>query len=187
MNFDTKPLPQQQRHQGSLPWVIVGVIVVLALVASALVIHFVRNQQQSDSARSSQTAPAETEGEGSASSNQNDEEESSSQSDDVPMAEVGGTFQLRITQWDQQVALSHKLGGVRYELKSGPDRVVLSADLINQLPASCAQMREEFGFLKTASGKFEVLKPQQVCKADRELYNEIWGLLDAAAKTAAAL
>lgn len=186
VSSDTKPLPKQrQRSPHLVPWIVVGVVVIVALVASTLLVRYLR-----PAASEPQTPPAATKPSTPAPAPDADDDADDPEKEPakpakpkVPEVEVGNTFPLRITQWEKQVQISQKFGGVWYELRGDPVVAHLSAPLIDQLPEACADMRDEFGFTQNDDGSLGVLKPEATCDADPELYNEIWGLLDAAART----
>lgn len=180
---DTKPLPKQhKRSPHALPWIVVGIVVIIALIVSTLLVRNLRSNTDDEatkpdnSSSNSQPSPDDSE---------DDEEEPAEP--EVPDVEVGQTFPLRITQWGTQVQISQKFGGVWYELSGDPVAAHLSAPIIDQLPEECAEMRTQFGFTQNSDGALGVMKPDAKCDADPQLYNEIWGLLDAAAATAEAL
>jgi cytoskeletal protein RodZ len=189
---DTKPLPKQRKRSPHLvPWIVVGLIIVIALVVSTLVVKGLRaddsdtagNNDKSQS--STQKVPSDknsdTSGDDKSDDDSKKEDEKKNQ---VPEVTVGQTTQLNITQWSIQVDVSQKLGAVWYSLEGDPPSAFLTSSLIDQLPEQCAQMRSQFGFIKHSDGSLDVMKPDKTCQADPQLYNEIWGLLDAAANTA---
>ncbi len=97
----------------------------------------------------------------------------------VPSVEVGPTMNMRVDSWGIEVDLSQKLGDTRYQI-TGED-LVLTSSLIASMPATCAG---DWGMTKAADGTFQVLKPAERCAAAPELYDELWGLMDAMVKTA---
>ncbi len=159
-----------------LPWIIVGLVAVLAITASGLLIRNFSAASQN---------PAQQ-------ANQAQQHESAPKDSDVPEAvpvpksktpqvQPGNTYEFHITQWDIVVDLSAKFGSARYEINSNSE-AVLSSELIDSLPEQCAGMRDGFGF-KRAGENLVVVRPAQVCQAAPEIYNEIWGLLEAAVRT----
>lgn len=168
------------KRSAILPWAIVGVIALLALLGAAF---FVTAQQ---SAGEQSTVQQSTDGDSGQSSTKDSSKIPTAEpvpTSEVPEVEVGQTLTLHITQWNKQVDISSKFGSTWYQLQDGNTKAQLNSALIDSLPESCAEMRTQFGF-ELAEDKLTVLKPNQTCAAATELYNEIWGLLDAAAKTA---
>ncbi|MBB4072002.1 hypothetical protein [Canibacter oris] len=166
-----------------LPWIVVGVIAIIALVGATVFVNQFKAAQNSPetvttAAENSEPSNGQTT---TTTPNQSSAEQQISAA--VPQVSVGETYTLDITQWEKKFEVSNKLRGLRYELVEGDTKAVLSIALVEELPESCAAMREQFGF-KRDGDKFEVFKPATVCAAAPELYNEIWGLLEAAVKTA---
>ena len=180
MNIDTKPLPKQrQRSPHTLPWLVVSAMVIVALVMSAVLVRVLRTEEP---AAAPEPAPEKPNVQPIAPS-EPVEEEPEEDPNAAPEVTVGDTYALRITQWELEVHMSGKLRGSYYELIGDPPRAIITNPLIDSLPEECADMRRQFGFERHEDNTFTVMKPENTCEADTALYNEIWGLLDAAAKT----
>ncbi|WP_166987081.1 hypothetical protein [Canibacter zhoujuaniae] len=184
MNFSAAELEARKKF---LPWIIVAVIAVLALLASFFVVNAVNNSG-GNSSETTQSDTAKSESDEESSEKNSTAKPAVPKVQEVPVAatpqaDPGQTFELDIAQLGRTVDISSKFGrSVRYEIPDGT-QVILRSDLIESLPATCAEMRAQFGFKVAANGSFEVMKPDTVCSAAPEVYNEIWGLLEAAVKT----
>jgi len=177
-----------------LPWLIVTGGVVVALLAAFFVVSSLTGgDKPQNGADSSATTDGSTQTEGDKNSTTDANQGGSSPSktttpttpskttppaSKVPAVEVGPTMNMPIPFWSTQVDLSQKLGNVSFQITG--DKLVLTSSLISSLPASCAG---DWGMTKVANG-FEVLKPAAACTAAPELYDELWGLMDAMVKTA---
>ncbi|RGE17628.1 hypothetical protein [Leucobacter sp. wl10] len=168
-----------ERAARARPWIVVGVIAVLAIVASIIVVNAARGgredagsttdpagQSNGTSAQPTQTGdPGATDGKGT-------------EADKVPEVEVGETSTLPITQWGVSGQLSTKFGMTQYTLQNGNAELWLDSPLISQFPCE-----GNWGAVQTAAGQYEVLKPAERCAAAPELYDELWGLTDAFVQT----
>lgn len=186
-----------------IPWIVVGIIAVFALFGAGLFLSTLNSESAITSTAADDTdkavnnAGAATDRDNSASYSEHETGSStnsidssassansqSSSAQRAPEVTVGSTYQLEIAQWDKKLEVSSKLNGLRYELVDNNTRANLSLDLAQSLPESCAALRSQFGF-KLEGNKVKAIKPQATCPAAPEVYNEIWGLLEAAAKTA---
>ena len=181
MTADTKPIPKQRtRNPHLIPWIVVGLVVLVALVASTLAVQALRGSDAPEPP--SATAPVEPQPEPEP---EPGPVEIEPVTPEVPQVEVGDTYEVNITQWNRTIDLSLKLRGVWYLIEG--ENVILTAPLIEQLPESCAEMRTGFGFTQDGEEGLQVVKPDAVCTEDEQLYNEIWGLVDAAAQTSRAM
>ncbi|MFT4231608.1 MAG: hypothetical protein QM606_02365 [Leucobacter sp.] len=190
-----RPAPKPQRPRkprdgdgpgaAAKPWIVVGIIAVLAIVASIIVVNIARGAQDdagSDAAsqqteQSSQTTEPTTPA--ASEETQTPDEGSDAGSEEVPEVEVGETLPpLDISQWDVSAVLSAKFGLTSYTLENGNTELWLDSPLIQQFPCD-----GHWGAVKTDAGKYEVLKPAERCAAAPELYDELWGLTDAFVKS----
>ncbi|QBE48314.1 hypothetical protein [Leucobacter triazinivorans] len=181
------PMEQQKRDaerprgaSAAKPWIIVGLVAVLAIIVSIVVVNLVRGADAGSGSgeASDQTAepttpppttpdaPEEGEGEG--------EDDPEPPEDDVPRVEVGPTMELPIPQWGVNGQLSSKFGSTSYTLENGNTELWLDSALIRQLPCE-----GNWGATQLAEGQYEVLRPAESCAAAPELYEELWGLTDA--------
>lgn len=175
--------PARAERSGSAkPWIVVGIIAVLAIVASIAVVTIARGGGQDPD--SSATAPATSEPapETTQPDTTPDPEETPSEEpeeDQVPKVDVGPRPEkLDIDQWGVTSQLSSKFGVTQYRIENNNSELWLDSALIRQLPCE-----GKWGAVRTEAGEFEVLKPAERCAAAPELYDELWGLTDAWVKT----
>lgn len=195
----TKPLDQavgvgalaaekpERPQSNAKPWVIIGIIAIVAIVASIVIVSLVRGQDADEAAndgpsQTTQTDDSATDDTGGSTDDEaedepEDEDEDEDSGFDVPKVTVGPTNTLKIGPWNATSQLSEKFGMTSFSI---PDNVHMKLDspLIAQLPSSC---QGDWGVTKTDDG-YEVLKPDS-CSEAPEVYDEIWGLLDAYVKT----
>lgn len=180
----TAQLPMERRepkrtrsNSAAKPWIVVGLVAVLAIIASIVVVNLVRGADDAGSTATPGTEqPADETPQPTtpATPDEPDEEEPEAPGDDVPQVEVGETMPLPIPQWDANAELSNKFGSTRYQLENANTELWLDSPLIRQLPCE-----GNWGAVQTAAGQYEVLKPAERCAAAPELYDELWGLVDA--------
>jgi hypothetical protein len=172
----------------ALPWIIVGGGLIIALVASVLVINGVRGNGDdpapSPAPTTTEAPPTTTEA-----PEPTETPEPEPTPDEAPVVDVGSTWTLPIDQWSINVEMSSKYGGsTPYELRDGNTRAMFTLPLAASLPDSCAHAREPWvwGLLKNDDGTLEAIRPEPRCTdADAAaVYDTLWGLLDASAKSA---
>lgn len=186
----TSPLPtggapvqpkREKQDNPAKPWVIVGAIAAVAIAASALVINMVRSDETPQPAATATPTPSPTPTP-TAPAEKDDVEDEEPDTGGVPEVEVGPTNTMPIGPWDATSELSQRFGSTSFNIPDGVN-LVLTNDLLNSFPESCAAMRGEWGATKADGGKYEVLKPATKCQDAPELYDEVWGLIDAWVKT----
>lgn len=179
----------------ALPWIVVGAIAVIAIIVCIVLVNMARggsgdenasNQEPTASSAPSAT-PSPSSGTDDAADSDADADAAEEEDEDpneVPAVDVGPTSTLDIPAWGVTSQLSQKFGTTSYVI---PDSVnlQLSSPLINSLPDECAAMRTQWGVTQGADGTYSVLKPAERCEAAPELYDELWGLTDAFAKSVA--
>lgn len=176
----SEPSPQvEDRGAQAKPWIVVGIIAVLAIIASIIVVNVVRGAGEAGPT----AAPSPQQTSGSAqtptpSEEPDETEEPADEDGDVPQVDPGETMTLSISQWGVSGELSNKFGSTNYTLENGNTELWLSSPLINQLPCE-----GPWGVVRTAGGGYEVLKPAERCAAAPEVYDELWGLTDAFVKS----
>lgn len=178
-----------RRAPQALPWIVVGAVAVIAIVVSIVLVNLARGDAGANEAttgRPSTTAPSATPSPTPSSDAEEDADGAGNAEDEdpneVPAVEVGPTSTLDIPAWGVTSQLSQKFGMTSYVI---PDNVnlQLSSPLIDSLPEECAAMRSQWGVTQGADGSYTVLKPAERCEAAPELYDELWGLTDAFAKS----
>lgn len=161
------------------PWIIVGLVTVVALVASIVVLNLARaDEDPSSTAAPTTQEPTTSKPATSTSASDDEEEDEDRPADEVPEVEVGPTGEMNVPTWGITAQISGKFGWPQYVI-NGEQLVLTGSPLIESLPDSCAAMRQQWGIQRTADGKYEVLKPAERCEAAPELYDELWGLTDA--------
>lgn len=188
--------PERQRSSHLIPWITVGLIAVLAIVASAIIVNIARGAADSSDASAN---GSDANGSGSSSSDSGSgsnsggsdkpgtttPDDEADAADQPPAVEIGqNPISFTVPVWDLDGLLSQKFGTVNYRFVDAANtQLVFESDWINSLPDSCAAQRAQFGLKKTGEGKFEALRPVQGCTANPTLFNEIWGQFAATAKT----
>ncbi|UOQ56202.1 hypothetical protein MUN78_10920 [Leucobacter allii] len=178
--------PPRERRAGAAPaapWIVVGIVAVLAIVASIVVVNLVRAGGADEAATPAPTAtqaPPTTTAPAPAPEPSEDPEEEDP-ADGPPQVEVGQTMTMAITQWGVTSDLSTRFGSTSYNITG--ENLVLTSDLLESFPDSCAEMRQQWGATRTAAGGYTVLKPATRCAETPEVYDEIWGLVDAWVQT----
>lgn len=177
--------PKQGRGSGAKPWIIVGIVAVVAIVLSLVVVNLARgggddpaptNTAAPTTTKSPTTTPEET------TTPTETKTPETPDADQVPKVDVGPTSRLDIQTWGVTSQLSQKFGLTSYAI---PDNVHLTLDspLINSLPDSCKEMRTQWGVTRAEDGSYKVAKPAERCEAAPELFDELWGLTDAFLKS----
>ena len=176
----TKQLPEvdgsapRKRNPHMIPWIVTGLIVIVALVASMVIVNIVR----ASSSDAEAPAPTQTQNPSASADADQDPAEETEDPDAPPPVEVGNTFELPIQNWGVTAQVSSKFGNqVRYTFEG--DNLILNSEVIDSLPDSCAAMRQQWGIQKDGDS-YSVLKPAERCADAPELYDEIWGLTAAA-------
>ncbi|MCW2288474.1 hypothetical protein EDF60_0596 [Leucobacter luti] len=173
------------RAQAAKPWIIVGVVAVLAIIGAIVVLNMARGQEAPAPTASPTTTPTtsqQTTPPTTPSTQPTEKPETEKPDDEVPSVEVGDTIVFPIGPWNATSQWPQRLGGASFEIPTQTD-LRLSGELFNSFPAECEAMRTQWGATKLADGSFEVAKPATKCAAAPELYDEVWGLLDAWVKT----
>lgn len=184
----------EHRPRRLVPWIIVAAGVVIALLGAFFVVNALTSGGGSDG---QQNTASESDGQGGSGSDATEPGTSTGTTgpsttssrptttdsdDEVPHVEVGDTMNLQVTQWSVQVDMSQKLGlTASYSIPDGAN-LELSSSLIDSYAAACPG--GQWGMTRVDDTHFEVLKPTQRCSAAPELYDELWGLMDAMVRTA---
>ncbi|MBL3700601.1 hypothetical protein D3228_13275 [Leucobacter luti] len=168
------------------PWIVVGIVAVLAIVASIVVLNIARGQGEPETTAQPTATSSPTQSQTTAPQPStpapSETESPESDDDEVPSVDVGETIPFPIGPWNATSQWPQRLGGASFNI-GADDELRLTGDLFNSFPESCAAMRTAWGATKLPDGTFEVAKPATKCEAAPELYDEVWGLLDAWTKT----
>ncbi|SJN08059.1 hypothetical protein FM113_00675 [Leucobacter sp. 7(1)] len=172
----------RNRSSSAKPWIIVGIVAVVAILASIVVLNLARGggDEPTPTAGPTTQAPTTTEAPKPTPTPSEKPETDKPDEDEPPAVDVGDTYGFPITQWNATSQWPVRLGGATYAL-SGADNAELrlSGELFNSFPDACAAMRTEWGASRQPDGSFAVAKPASKCTAAPELYDEVWGLLNA--------
>lgn len=168
-----EPYEPRKRPPYLIPWLIVAAVAVAAIVVAIVVVNSVSEDDEAQPAPTPTTEPVEPTPVDPAPQPTAESTPTPEPEDGVPDVDVGETFTMPIEAWGTQAEVSYKFGTVNYTIPA--DSLILSSPLINSLPDSCANMRNQWGVTRTGDG-FEVLKPAERCDAAPEVYDELWGL-----------
>lgn len=178
--------PQRDRAAQAKPWIIVGIVALIAIVASIVVVNIARGQGEAapETPRPTATETPSTTKPTTEPSTPSTEKPATEKPDEntVPSVDVGPTTSFPIGPWNANSDWPQRLGAANFEIPDS-SHLKLSGELFNSFPESCAAMRGEWGATKLPNGTFEVAKPASKCEAAPELYDEVWGLLDAWVKS----
>ncbi|WP_449277963.1 hypothetical protein [Leucobacter sp. GX24907] len=173
-----EPREPRQRPAALVPWIIVGAVTVVALIVSIMIVTTVRGTDEAEPEPSPVPTTQAPVGP-TADPEPSPDPESEDPGDEVPSVEVGSTFTMPIDAWGVSAEVSNKLGSVNYQFSGeNNDTLLLSSELIQSLPDSCAAMRSQWGVRKSGNS-YEVVKPSERCEDASAVYDEIWGLMDA--------
>lgn len=187
----TQPVPaKQQRSNTALPWIIVAAVAVLALVGALLVVNSLRDDDpKPEETSEAAPTPAPTPGEETTTAPEPTPEEP--EEPEVPVVDVGpNPISMPISFAGISVESSQKLTSPQWFYHAGPpERVMFESGLMNSFPDSCAAMRSPvgqspWGIEKGEDDTWTVVRPEGTCAADPELYDEVWGLMQAVADSA---
>lgn len=191
----TAPVPAGgKRPNAALPWIIVGIVTVLALIGSLIFISTVNGSGETKPETTTEP-PATSPGTEQPSTDPTEETPSETpkpapEPTKPPKADVGSTIPMDIGPAGISVDASNKLEPNGWFVIGGDtNRVTWESNLMNSFPDSCAAMRSPslqspWGIEQDATGKWIVVRPSGICEADPELYNEVWGLMQALADSA---
>lgn len=195
----TRPVPARTKKKTPIvPWIIVGIVVLLALIGSLFVVNMVNNNDAKQDSTSETTsndpaseAPSDSPSESPAEETPTETEEPAT--DEPPKVDVGADpIKMPVAPANISIETSRKFtGSVGWYVPAGftDDRVMISSPFMNDFPDSCSAMRapemnSPWGIQKGADGKWTVVKPETKCADAPELYDEVWGLMQAVADSA---
>lgn len=172
--------PAANRKARMVPWIVVGAVAVVAIIASIVTLSIARGTGNEPEPTATQTEAPTTTDTTEPEPTSEPSEKPSEETGDVPKVDVGQTNNMPIAAWNATSDISAKFGSVQYNITG--DDLVLSSALIDSLPSSCEAMKAQWGATKNGT-KYELLKPSGECTAAPELYDELWGLTDAFVRT----
>lgn len=207
-DMPTEPVPTGRRRSPALPWVVVAIVGILAIVGSLFVVNLVQRGSDpggstgGDTSESSDkpgdTSPS-TSGGTTSSGPTTGTSTSPSPTTTTPGATTGGTapkvdvganpYRMEIGAADIAVEVSQKLGSVEWHYLTADvpaPRVMIHSPHMASFPESCQAMRSmegksPWGIQDAGNGKWIVVRPAGTCAADTKLYDEVWGLMQAMA------
>lgn len=188
--FEFEDVEAHQRSPHLIPWLVAGMVAVIALLASVIVLNVARGANDeakpeptptSQEPTTPETSEPETEPEDTPEPAENPDDEI-----DTSHVVVGSVWTLDVAYegWNIQTDVPNKFVEWTYTLQGDDQQyLVLDSALINSLPESCKEMRNKWGLERVAAGKFEAYSPQTMCEENPALYTEILGLTRAMAET----
>lgn len=185
MNDATQDLQDDaaiSRSPHLIPWIVVGMVAVLAILISVIAVNVSRGNgadatlDPAPTAVSVKPAPAPTsQPEPSA-----DPAPETHPDDRAPNVDVGSTSTMAIPQWDASTEVSGRFGSLNYMFEG--ETMKISSALTDSFPASCgAEMKTGWGVERVNGTSYRVVKPATQCADSPELFDQIWGLTQAMA------
>lgn len=183
-----------------IPWIIVVGGAIAALLAAFFIVSAITSgnepsqppaaspgdESETDGTNNGDAELGDSNGNGGTDSGSDSDEPAEPEPDvtepgtEVPPVEVGPTQSMDIGFWNTQVDVAHKIGlSVWFEIDA-EQNLVLSSSLIDAYVAECGG---RWGMTRTDAG-LVVLKPAERCATQPEVYDELWGLMDAMVKSA---
>lgn len=193
-NFDE--VEADERRSRLIPWIVIGVIAVIAILISLIVINTMGPSDDPQPTTPVETTEPEPTTEPTpgptttpAPEPTQEPEETQPPRDSHPDDQidtsgvvVGSTSTVEVPYdgWQVTIDVSNKFAPWSYRLEGADNGILLlDSELIDKLPASCESLKSQWGVERTADGKFEAHSPQQVCEENESLYTEILGLVRA--------
>ncbi|MGO3148030.1 MAG: hypothetical protein ACTIJ6_10170 [Leucobacter sp.] len=190
----TKPVPAAgKRSAKALPWIIVGVVALLLLVGALIFVNSIQApeaapEQTTEAPVTEDTPTEDTEETPTEAPEETPTEEPAE--DQAPVVDPGATFPMEIAPLGISVDVSQQLTNVEWFSQVGPpERVLIQSGLMNSFPDSCAAMRSPegmspWGLVRGEGDTWTVVRPPGTCEAAPELYDQVWGLMQAMADSA---
>lgn len=173
--------PQDARAK-FMPWVVVGVVALVAIIGATFLIGGLRGgAEEVTPAPVEKVEPVAPTPDTNVSEDEKPEEVvEEPKTDEAPTVEVGATYPIPVPQWNASFDLSDRLGSsCGYNIEG--ENLVMCTDLVESFPESCSALRTGWGITRLADGKFELLRPEGTCADAKALYDNVWGLMQAAA------
>lgn len=191
-NFDDVEV--DERRSKFLPWIVIGVISIIAILISLIVINTMGNRSERPEPTPSVASPDPDP----------TPEPTAPTTDPAPTTEptptpppagtnpddaidtsgvvVGETWTADVPYegWNVTIDVSSKLSPWTYVLEGADNRrLILNSELIDKLPASCDHLKSKWGIERVGDGEFVPYTPQEMCEENESLYIEILGLVRA--------
>lgn len=185
------PVPEVQKRGGAfLPWIIVSVVAVAALVGALVFVNLNANGGgDGEPAGTTTEQPSDTPTTDEPSETPSEEPEAP-EATEAPTVAIGDTYSMDISYAGISIQGPAKLNpNAWYVPTAENDEVMFHAALMGTFPDSCAEMRSvegksPWGIRKEADGSWSVIRPGTGCAAAPELYGEVWGLMQSIADSA---
>ncbi len=196
-DLQTSPIPARGKSSRRvLPWIIVGIVAVLTLVGAFIFVNAITGsdsepEQTTDSPTTGETPSEEPSDTPTETATETPSEEPPAS--EAPAVDVGSTFPMEISYAGITVDVSHHFTNVEWFYQAGPpERVLIQSGLMNSFPESCAAMRSPeglspWGLERGEDNTWTVVRPAGTCDAAPELYDQVWGLMQAMADSATPL
>lgn len=195
--FNFEEVEERQRSPHLIPWLVTGIIAILALLLSVVVLNISRDDGKNDA----EEPPAGVE-EPAEPDEETPDEAPDTEVEPEPEPEVdparpddaidtshvdpGETYFLKVEWdgWHVSTEVSNKFSPWEYRLEGeGNKYLILDSELIDSLPASCEHMVDSWGLEHADDGNYKAMSPQEMCAANTSLYTEILGLVRHMEKT----
>lgn len=193
-DLQTRPVPAgNQGAKRALPWIIVGVVALAMLVGAIFFVNSITAKNAAPEVTSDAPVTEETPSEDTSDAPADEPTDVPTEdpdSEEAPVVDVGSTFSMPIEPAGITVDVSNYLTNVEWFSQAGPpERVLIQSGLMNSFPDSCAAMRSPegmspWGLERGADNTWTVFRPAGTCAADPELYDQVWGLMQAMADSA---
>ncbi|KAM9861554.1 hypothetical protein ACI1US_02557 [Leucobacter sp. BZR 635] len=164
-------------------------VAVLALVGSLIAVNALRSDEPKPAPTSEAPAPTPTETDTETEEPEPTPEEPAEP--EVPKVDVGADpISMPVSFAGISIETSQKLTSPQWQYIAGPpERVMIESGLMNTFPEACSAMRSPslqspWGIEKAEDGTWTVVRPEGTCAANPDLYNEVWGLMQAVADSA---
>lgn len=190
----TRPVPANRGRSGrALPWIVISAVALLLLIGALIFVNMMTGDDTETTPTPEPTATEEPPAPSETPSETPSEEpsiEPTPSATEAPDVEVGNTGTMEISYAGISVDFSYKLTDIQWFYQAGPpERVMIETGLMNSFPDSCAAMRSPvgqspWGIEALDTGGWGVVRPEGTCAANPELYDEVWGLMQALADSA---
>lgn len=187
----TQPVPEVKKRGGMLlPWIIVAVVAIAALVGALVFVNMNTSKAGDKEPTGTSTEQPSDQPTTDAPSETPSEEPETPEVTEAPAVDVGETYPMEISYAGIEIQGPAKLNpNAWYVPTQTGDEVMFHAAVMGSFPDSCADMRSvegksPWGIRKEADGTWSVIRPGDGCAAAPELYNEVWGLMQAVADSA---
>ena len=171
------------RNPALIPWIVVGLASVLAILVSILVMNLSRGGAEVTADPVQTTAPTASPKPTTSPTTKPTTKPTSEPTpsrDRAPAVDVGTTSSMRIDQWNAVTDVSGRFGALNYVFDG--ETMQITSALTDSFPASCgATMKTGWGIERVAGTSYKVVKPAGQCADSPELYDQVWGLMQAMA------